>query len=327
MAENVVSNGPVEACETGNRKVPGSTPGELPAEFEVEKDVNSRNVNAMPTLRPYDQTPITLGERKNSAKRPCTELSPITESELGTDIWKRIEATIISSVNNAMNNAIPKMIENIVCELQCTFNTMIEAAVKEAKKEIIENVGRDIDFIDIKNEMLTRCEAEQLETYNRRDNVKILGLREDLNENGQPLRENLDQTMNKVLELTKTLGTSVDEKDISIAHRLPSRKGQVKPIIVKFSRRVAKVDVLRKKRVLFEQGSDIRVFEDISRPRVMFLNMMKQDNRINTAYTRDGTIFYTTKDDNRVYKIVNLYEGGLNLGYGLHDLKNCFRSY
>ena len=327
MAENVEHNGPVVGCETGNLKVPGSTPGELPTEFEVETDANKNKDNEMPTLRPYDQTPITPGERRNTAKRPCTELSPINENELGTDLWKRIEATIVSSVNNAMNNAIPKIIENIVCELQCTFNTMIEHAVKEAKKEIIDNVGRDIEFVDTKSEMLARCEAEQLETYNRRDNVKILGLREDLNENGQPLGENLDQTMNKVLALTKTLGTSVDEKDISIAHRLPSRKGQVKPIIVRFSRRVAKVDVLRRKKILFEQGSDIRVFEDISRPRVMFLNMMKQDNRINSAYTRDGTIFYTKKDDNRVYKILNLYEGGLDLGYSLHDLKTCFRSY
>ena len=239
-----------------------------------------------------------------------------------TNIWKKIEGTIVSTINNA----IPNRIENIVCEMQCTFNTMIEEAVKKAKMEIIDNVGRDIELVDTKNEMLARCEAERLETCNRCDNVKILGLQEDLNENGQPLGESLHQTMEKVLALANTLETCVDVKDNSIAHRLPSRKGQVKPI-VKFSRRVAKIDVLRKKKVLFEKGSIIRIFEDISRPRVMFLNMMKQDNRINSAYTKDGSILYTKKDDNRVYKILNLYEGAFNLGYSLHDLKNCFRSY
>ena len=133
--------------------------------------------------------------------------------------------------------------------------------------------------------------------------------------------------MEKVVALTNTLQTCVDVKDISIAHRLPSRKGQVKPIIVKFSRRFAMIDVLQKKKSLFEKGSDIRIFEDISRPRVMFLNMMKQDNRINSAYTKNGSILYTKKDNNRVYKIRNLYEGAFNLGFSLHDLKNCFRSY
>ena len=39
----------------------------------------------------------------------------------------------------------------------------------------------------------------------------------------------------------------------------------------------------------------------------MFLNMKKQDNRVNSAYTKDGSILYTKKkDDNRVYKIHNL---------------------
>ena len=65
--------------------------------------------------------------------------------------------------------------------------------------------GETFEFVNTKNKMLARCEAEQLETYTRRDNVKILGLREDLNENVQSLGENLHQTMEKVLALTNTL--------------------------------------------------------------------------------------------------------------------------
>ena len=105
---------------------------------------------------------------------------------------------------------------------------------------------------------------------------------------------------------------NVDVKDISIAHRLPSRKGNVRPVIVKFSRRVAKIDILRKKKVLYENGSNIRIYEDVSRPRVMFLNMMKEDDRIGSAYTKDGAILYTIKDKNLVYKIVNLLNGAMN---------------
>ena len=84
-----------------------------PTQFEVElqTDANASNDNAMPTLRPYDQTPITPGEKKNMAKRPCTELSPVNECEMiTTDIWKKIEGTIVSTINNA----IPNIIENIV---------------------------------------------------------------------------------------------------------------------------------------------------------------------------------------------------------------------
>ena len=54
------------------------TSSEEPTQFEVElqTDANTSNDNTLPTLRPYDQTPITTGEKKNAAKRPCTELSP-----------------------------------------------------------------------------------------------------------------------------------------------------------------------------------------------------------------------------------------------------------
>ena len=42
-----------------------------PTQFvvELQTDANASNDNAMPTLRPYDQTPITPGEKKNTAKK------------------------------------------------------------------------------------------------------------------------------------------------------------------------------------------------------------------------------------------------------------------
>ena len=88
---------------------------------------------------------------------------------------------------------------------------------------------------------------------------------------------------------------------------------------------MAKINILRKKKLLYDQGSEVRIFEDVSRPRVLFLNLMRRDNRISSAYTKDGAIYYTMKDENRVYKIQNLYEGASDLNYSLHDLRSCFR--
>ena len=130
--------------------------------------------------------------------------------------------------------------------------------------------------------------------------------------------------MQKVLQLSQKLDAKIDEKDISIAHRLPTRKGNIRPIIVKFSRRVAKVEILRKKKILFENKSEIKVFEDVSRPRVLFMNMMRQDNRIYSVHTKDGVILYSMKNDNQVYKINNLQSGAYDLDYPLLDVMNCF---
>ena len=79
------------------------------------------------------------------------------------------------------------------------------------------------------------------------------------------------------------------------------------------------------KKTLFEKGSEVRIHEDIAQPRVNFVRMMKEDNRLNSVFTRDGVIHYTRNDDNRRYRVINLYHGALDLGYSLQDLHNCFR--
>ena len=60
--------------------------------------------------------------------------------------------------------------------------------VNDAKEEIYAKVQQDTDFIGLKNDVAAKCKAERLETYNRRENVKIVGLREDVDENGQIVR-------------------------------------------------------------------------------------------------------------------------------------------
>ena len=210
-------------------------------------------------------------------------------------------------------------------ELQCSFNAVVNQKVNDAKEEIYAKVQQDTDFIDLKNDVKAKCEAERLETYNRRENVKIVNLRENVDENGQIVREDMEDTMLKVNELAKDLDNRYDVKDLSIAHRLPTRRGNIKPIIARFLRRIAKVCILRMKETLFEKGSEIRIFEDVSQPRVNFVHMMKNDNRLNSVFTRDGIIHYTRNDENRRYRVNNLYHGALDLGYSLEDLHNCFR--
>ena len=128
----------------------------------------------------------------------------------------------------------------------------MEEAVECAKGEIYTKIYDDLGFMEAKVSLRAQCEAEVLEQYNRRDNLKLFGMPEDSVEN----------TIEKVMSLCSHLDAKVDERDISIAHRLPTPNGRVKPIIVKFSRRVAKIDVMRKKKKLRDEQSDIRVFED-----------------------------------------------------------------
>ena len=72
--------------------------------------------------------------------------------------------------------------------------------------------------------------------------------------------------------------------------------------------------------------ANVKVFEDISRPRLAFFNLKKRDNCIAVVWTRESNIFYQYKNERSIQKITGLYEGGDELGYQLQDVKNCFYS-
>ena len=146
-----------------------------------------------------------------------------------------------------------------------------------------------------------------------------------MDDKGKTRPESTETTMANVLELAKTINADIDVKDISIAHRLPAKKGVTRPIIEKLARRVAKIDILKKKRVLRDSNSPIKVYEDITAPRAAFLSLMKSNTRLCGAYTREGTVFYTMHNDSNIYRINNFYDGSKLLDYHIKDIESCFR--
>ena len=134
--------------------------------------------------------------------------------------------------------------------------------------------------------------------------------------------------MAKVVGIAQQIDAKMDERDISISHRLPGRQ-QERPIIVRFSRRVGKIELLRKKKKLAESEATkkIKIFEDLTQARSKFLTMMRCDTRIASTWTREGTIFFKWVDDIKTYAIRNLYEGGIMLEYDMSDIEQCFSTF
>ena len=97
--------------------------------------------------------------------------------------------------------------------------------------------------------------------YSRRDNIRILGLPKQSSGN-----ETYEETSKAVVNLASEIGVKLEETDISIAHRLPS-KGHIKPAIVKFTRRSTKIAMLKKKIIPSKQRA--KIYEDISRERLL----------------------------------------------------------
>ena len=88
---------------------------------------------------------------------------------------------------------------------------------------------------------------------------------------------------------------------------------------------MANIDIMKKKRKLFENGSQVKIFEDVSRARPTFINMMISDNRISAVWTKEGSMLYTFHNDREILKIYNLYDGAIALRYDVEDALQSFR--
>lgn len=267
---------------------------------------NAAEYKEMSQLRYHDQTPLPT---KQDEKRRCfSMLSPVDEDD------DALSSKLEAAMDKAMAKLMPKIMETIRNEMK--------DAVADMRAEITRDIQGHLKMARNVNELKTLSEAELLEGYNRRDNVRIIGLKE--HNNGE--REQYKETIAKVLEVAQAAKAEVLEGDISIAHRLPSRKEGPRPVIVRFCRRVSKVDLLRKKRSLadIEKMKDIKIFEDLTRPRLQFFNIMKADQRFESVWTSQGIIYYILKSDKKTYSIRGLYEGGAILKYDMKTVLSCF---
>ena len=121
---------------------------------------------------------------------------------------------------------------------------LLDEAVKSIKTELRS------EMISMEKRLELKIKSELLESYNRRENIRIIGVPEEFkkNKDGKFIGEESEKTLEKVIGIANEADANVLPSDISITHRLPGRNGKPRPIIVRFSRRVARLEMLRKKK-------------------------------------------------------------------------------
>ena len=80
--------------------------------------------------------------------------------------------------------------------------------------EIISSLEIETGFLEMKSELLAKIKAEELDMYNRQENVKIFGMQEPVEEKEGTAAEQPKETLAKMLDM----GSKVNENDIYIAH-------------------------------------------------------------------------------------------------------------
>ena len=166
------------------------------------------------------------------AKRGCSELSPLEER----------------SKEEAIQSALAAQMPSIIAGIQAEVRNSVSAAINDAIDKLKDEFAQKLTVQEERCNLKSLSETELLESYNRRDNIKVIGLPEVIEDDGKP--EAYAETINEIVIFANTIEVNVDEQDVSIAHRLPSAQRGKRPIIVQFNRRVSKVEMLKKKKSL-----------------------------------------------------------------------------
>ena len=195
----------------------------------------------------------------------CVSFSPDLQS--ASEANNSLNETIESTIEKVLESQIPKIVEKLETSLSAIFKSLINQGLQDIKESVLKETMETIEMETRKCNLKIISEAELLEGYNRRNDVRIIGLLEVKRtaDNGQRIFEEYIQSIEKVLSVASEMGALVEKSDISIAHRLPGRNSNARPMIVRFCRRVSKVELLRKKKE-FEPTSIDELSQSFRRP-------------------------------------------------------------
>ena len=143
------------------------------------------NASELPNLRFLDQTPISS---KQDAKRSKPHSSPMAESFDKENFLSKIDKMFESRINILIPTCISQKRNELISQERSEIQAVIPSAVKqvveqtkeEQKTEILRQVEGELYYQEERCNAAAMSQAESIENYNRRENIRIIGLKEDV---------------------------------------------------------------------------------------------------------------------------------------------------
>ena len=255
-----------------------------------------RNITPSSTKSPKDsqkESPRTSDSSPKSTKGKSmqttmdviqTQLTEINEelkktvkvSDIRT-IVKGVVEELFSNYEKKMNEEVKKLKEE---------NEKLNQENKELRKEV-RNQDQALNEMNNRlevNERMTKSamsKANFNEQYSRKNNSVT-----------EHKGEELLQTVNTVLD---QVGERIDKSDVLAMHRIPGKKDQPRPIIVKLRSSETKTAVMKKrsdiKRLTLENDGKVKVSDDVTQDNTALISRLLQDHRISAAWYFNGSIY------------------------------------
>jgi len=130
------------------------------------------------------------------------------------------------------------------------------------------------------------------EQYSLKNNLKIMNITETSDET----ENNLIQTVTNILKTSADVDLKPD--DIIAIHRIPSKQGTTRPIIMKLKNNNAKSTIMRKRTPMKTKG--YRLVDDVTKRNQGLISRLFLHPDIKNAWFFNGSVFGQTNSEERI---------------------------
>ena len=242
---------------------------------------------------------------------------------------------------NKENVPVPDMTLAITDQLLKEMIELVNVTVSDLREEFDEKLkDKDLKICDLQNENRElRYQLDASQQYSRRENLKIIGVEYKENEDVKKI----------VKDIAAHVGVPIEDKDISVAHRLNTSDDKEDPtettesgkpkripsIIVKFVQRDVKTAIFNaRSQNVKKAGSphpNAAIYEDVTplRSRIMYQLRNRKDQGDNRkwryVWSREGRIYCRTLEQSEQSPqprptTVNRVEDLKNLGFSEQEI-------
>lgn len=230
--------------------------------------------------------PLSVSDKRpdrNSSTTPATD----NKSDMAINT-----KTVEDAVNKYMSGDVvfDRLITRITDHLKIAVESAVKAALVAVNAELA-TLKKEVS--ELKEDLALRC--DELEQYQRRNNLRIFGLKEKDGESTDAL----------IVELCRDkLGMELPEDAVCRSHRVGKKKGptpdgrqQHRPIIVRFVSYRDRRNVYSCKKKL--KGTGVTIREDLTALRVKTWKTAVERHGLRNTWTQDGRILWMGKDGRR----------------------------
>ena len=272
-------------------------------------EVSNDSINDSATIKlQLDTMELTLTDLREQMlkKEDIEKLISSTVTKIMNEMEKRNEEFLMKMKQNIqleLENKLIKITENSLKEITKEFADQIKSlqfeneALREKQVELIKEHKTAIESMNERINNNARLNEENSkrsnhnEQYSRKNNIKIMDVKEDQ-------YENIPTLSAKITALFLQQNIDIKPEQIVAMHRIPTKKGQTRPVLIKLRNNDDKSAVMRKRKEMKNAGH--RLVDDVTALNTGLMSRLQLHKDIESTWFFNGSVFALTKRQERI---------------------------